>query len=61
MSAADVLIPQSQAANLVDPTAYADGRIHETYAWLRANAYSNRVLKWDTEAWGENPADFGRK
>jgi ribonuclease HI len=21
----------------------------------------NRVLKWDTRAWGENPADFGRK
>jgi ribonuclease HI len=20
-----------------------------------------RVLKWDTEVWGENPADFGRK
>jgi ribonuclease HI len=20
-----------------------------------------KVLKWDTEAWGENPADFGRK
>ena len=20
-----------------------------------------RVLKWDTQAWGENPADFGRK
>ncbi|MBI3162143.1 MAG: ribonuclease H family protein [Chloroflexi bacterium] len=20
-----------------------------------------RILKWDTEAWGENPADFGRK
>ena len=20
-----------------------------------------RVLKWDTEMWGENPADFGRK
>ena len=19
------------------------------------------VLKWDTELWGENPADFGRK
>ncbi|MES2341744.1 MAG: cytochrome P450 [Pseudomonadota bacterium] len=37
MSAADVLIPQSEAANLVDPMAYADGRIHETYAWLRAN------------------------
>jgi ribonuclease HI len=22
---------------------------------------SFRVLKWDTEMWGENPADFGRK
>lgn len=30
-------IPDAHAANLVDPTAYADGRIHETYAWLRAN------------------------
>jgi ribonuclease HI len=30
-------------------------------AWLRENTYSTKVLKWDTEAWGENPADFGRK
>lgn len=30
-------IPDAHAANLVDPVAYADGRIHETYAWLRAN------------------------
>jgi ribonuclease HI len=22
---------------------------------------SGKVLKWDTRAWGENPADFGRK
>jgi ribonuclease HI len=29
--------------------------------WLRDNIYSTKVLKWDTEAWGENPADFGRK
>jgi ribonuclease HI len=29
--------------------------------WLHENAYSTNVLKWDTEAWGENPADFGRK
>jgi hypothetical protein len=20
-----------------------------------------KILKWDTEDWGENPADFGRK
>jgi cytochrome P450 len=30
-------IPDDVAATLVDPVAYADGRIHETYAWLRAN------------------------
>ena len=30
-------IPQGVAETLVDPKAYADGRIHETYAWLRAN------------------------
>lgn len=29
--------------------------------WLKDNAYPNRTLKWVTEAWGENPADFGRK
>lgn len=29
--------------------------------WLRNNTYSNRIIKWDTEAWGEIPADFGRK
>jgi len=29
--------------------------------WLNENVYSNSVLKWETKAWGENPADFGRK
>ena len=29
--------------------------------WLRDNEYPNKVLKWETEFWGENPADFGRK
>lgn len=29
--------------------------------WLHENTYTTKVLKWDTEAWGENPADFGRK
>ncbi len=29
--------------------------------WLKNNAYTNKVLKWETKAWGENPADFGRK
>ena len=30
-------IPAEQAQTLVDPSAYADGRIFETYAWLRIN------------------------
>jgi len=29
--------------------------------WLHANRYDTRVLKWETKAWGEIPADFGRK
>lgn len=29
--------------------------------WLKENDYPNEVLKWETKAWGENPADFGRK
>ena len=37
MNTIDIAIPQDRADTLVDPVAYADGRIHETYAWLRAN------------------------
>ena len=29
--------------------------------WLETNTYSNKILKWETQAWGEIPADFGRK
>lgn len=29
--------------------------------WLKTNTYRNQILKWETKAWGENPADFGRK
>ena len=30
--------------------------------WLAENELKDdAVLKWDTELWGENPADFGRK
>jgi ribonuclease HI len=29
--------------------------------WLQENTYTNKLLKWETKAWGENPADFGRK
>jgi ribonuclease HI len=29
--------------------------------WLAVNKITNPVLKWETEDWGEIPADFGRK
>lgn len=30
--------------------------------WLTENELpEQRVIKWDTDMWGENPADFGRK
>ncbi|HJS01228.1 MAG TPA: ribonuclease H family protein [Flavobacterium sp.] len=29
--------------------------------WLQENEYENKILKWESKVWGENPADFGRK
>jgi len=29
--------------------------------WLENNTFENEILKLETKAWGENPADFGRK
>lgn len=29
--------------------------------WLKNNEYKNPILKWETKAWGEIKADFGRK
>ncbi|MBK0371135.1 ribonuclease H1 domain-containing protein [Flavobacterium agrisoli] len=35
--------------------------IDRAIKWLNENNYDNEILKWETRAWGENPADFGRK
>ncbi|MDO5608464.1 MAG: ribonuclease H family protein [Capnocytophaga sp.] len=35
--------------------------IDRAETWLHGNTYTNRILKWETKAWGEIPADFGRK
>lgn len=35
--------------------------IERAEQWLQQNNYPNKILKWETAAWGENPADFGRK
>ena len=29
--------------------------------WLKNNTWKNQLIKWETEKWGEIPADFGRK
>lgn len=30
-------------------------------SWLKTNSYKTKIAKWETKAWGEIPADFGRK
>jgi ribonuclease HI len=36
-------------------------RIESAERWLKENSFPNRIIKWDTNKWGEIPADFGRK
>lgn len=35
--------------------------MHRAEDWLKNNKYSNPILKWETKAWGEIPADYDRK
>lgn len=35
--------------------------IERAEKWLQTNTFTTQILKWETEAWGEIPADFGRK
>ena len=36
--------------------------IHSAENWLAENELpEDKILKWETKLWGENPADFGRK
>ena len=46
--------PTAENAKVIELLRRAD-------AWLAANRIHNPILKWDTEKWGEIPADFGRK
>lgn len=48
------LIPTPKNVMLFDLIQRAEG-------WLKSNTFKNPILKWDTAAWGEIPADFGRK
>ena len=35
--------------------------IRRAEKWLNENSWTQPLLKWETEKWGEIPADFGRK
>lgn len=35
--------------------------IRRAIKWLKTNSYDTPIVKWETKAWGEIPADFGRK
>ena len=46
---------------LNDKTQALHEHIRRAEAWLRTHSYTNDLRKWETEKWGEIPADFGRK
>lgn len=37
------------------------GLVERALSWLDSNSYENPIWKWNTQDWGEIPADFGRK
>lgn len=37
------------------------GYIDRAEKWLKENCYTTTLMKWETDKWGEIPADFGRK
>ena len=57
-------VRNKMAKTTLTPTpdnGYVRELIKRAEIWLRTHAVRNRVLKWQTEKWGEIPADFGRK
>ncbi|NNC44751.1 MAG: ribonuclease H [Winogradskyella sp.] len=48
------LIPSHKNKDLFELISRAE-------TWLKDNTYSTVIVKWETKAWGEIPADFGRK
>lgn len=42
-------------------TAEVWSLVDRAVQWLKANEYPNKLLKWETEHWGEIKADYGRK
>lgn len=52
---------RSKSMQKGETSAQINDLVARALKWLISNTYPNRVLKWETEAWGEVPADYGRK
>lgn len=46
---------------LNEQTAQLYDVIRRAEVWLHNNSYTTEIRKWETDIWGEIPADFGRK
>ena len=61
---AQAWIRQKKCKSKLEPTA-KNMAVFELVAraekWLSENKYDTKILKWQTDLWGEIPADFGRK
>jgi ribonuclease HI len=57
-------IRKKQARTLLENNAETEKLyelIHRAESWLKNHNWGNEIRKWDTQNWGEIPADFGRK
>lgn len=52
---------RSKSMQRRETSAQINDLVARALRWLNKNEYTNEVLKWHTEAWGEVPADYGRK
>lgn len=61
---AQAWIRQKKCKSKLEPTA-KNASVFELVTraekWLSENKYDTKILKWQTDLWGEIPADFGRK
>jgi len=57
-------VKNKKCKTLLEPCAANEpvfDMIQRAEKWLNENTYPNRIIKWETNKWGEIPADFGRK
>ena len=52
---------KSKSIKLGETSSEINDLVDRALSWVKNNSWENDILKWETEAWGEIPADFGRK